>query len=143
MLYFLYILNQTHMFETFMQYGDFGMFFLRLVIAIIFLYHAMPKLTKAKQMAKMMMGKESMAWFPMLLGVVEVLGALGVLFGYYFAASAFVLSVVMLGAIMMKMSKMKTGFASMSGTGWEFDLMILAGTFLLLTNGGGTMWMFG
>jgi len=42
------------MFEQLTQYNDIGLLILRLAVAIIFVYHALPKLKNAKGMAPMM-----------------------------------------------------------------------------------------
>ncbi|MEX0833518.1 MAG: hypothetical protein WD276_06560 [Actinomycetota bacterium] len=52
-------------------------------------------------------------------------------------APAFML--IMLGAIFVKMTRFTTGFMSHQSTGWEFDLVLLAGGFLLLLTGPGRL----
>jgi len=48
------------MFEQLTQYNDIGLLILRLAVAIIFTYHALPKLKNAKGMAQMMGGRKKM-----------------------------------------------------------------------------------
>lgn len=124
------------------QYSDLGFFLLRLSVALIFLYHAWPKMKNPKAFAGMM-GGQNMAWFPFVLGLAEFLGALGVLTGLWLQLWALVLAVLMLGAIGMKIGKWKMPFSAMDKTGWEFDLILLAASLLLLFAGGGSLWAFG
>ena len=119
---------------AYMLYPDLGLFILRLGLAVIFLYHAYPKLTKAKDMAKMMGWKSEQI---LLLGVVELVGALSVLFGIYVQVGALLLSLVMLGAIWYKIMKWKVPFSAMDKMGWEFDLILLAGSLLVFLTGAG------
>ncbi len=115
-------------------YGDTGLFILRLVVGLVFLYHALPKISHAKQMAK---GMGAPVGLVAVLGLVEVLSALALISGVYLSLGAAALSVIMLGAIFMKMAKWKLPFSSQNATGWEFDLTLLAANIVLLTVGGG------
>lgn len=120
------------------QFADTGLYILRLIVGLIFIYHAVPKLRDSKGMAKMM-GKENAVPMIMALGLVELLSALGLILGLYTALSALLLSIVMLGAIMMKITKWQSPFSAMDKTGWEFDLILLAANIAILTTGGGSI----
>lgn len=74
-----------------------------------------------------------------LLSICEPLGALAMLGGLLVQPAAFGFILVMLGAMQMKMTKWKTPFKSDSTTGWEFDLLILAASILLLLTGAGAI----
>ena len=112
------------MFNQLLAYSDYGLFTLRLVVAIIFLYHAIPKLRNFKSL-----------WF--VLGVVELVSAVGMIVGGYQQIAALALAVVMIGAIFMKQVKWGIPFSTMTNTGWEFDLILLAASIcILLTSGG-------
>lgn len=74
----------------------------------------------------------------MLLGFVEAVGALSVLFGVYTQAGALLLGLVMIGAIYFKMSKWKVPFSAMDKMGWEFDLILLAASIAILFGAIGT-----
>jgi uncharacterized membrane protein YphA (DoxX/SURF4 family) len=52
-------------------------------------------------------------------------------------AAAFV--VIMLGAIALKNTMMKTGFTAQQATGWEFDFILLFANILLLLAGPGSL----
>ncbi|MBI2990421.1 MAG: DoxX family protein [Candidatus Magasanikbacteria bacterium] len=124
------------------QYSDLGFFLLRLSVALIFLYHAWPKMKNPKAFAGMM-GGQNMVWFPFVLGLAELVGALGVLSGVWLQVSALILVFVMLGAMSMKIGKWKIPFSAMDKMGWEFDLILLAASLLLLFSGGGAMLILG
>lgn len=116
--------------------ANLGLFILRLVVAIIFLYHGLPKLMKAGMMGQMM-GVSGGKVF--MLGAVEVFSSAGLILGIYVRLAAILLSVVMVGAIGMKIMKWKVPFAAMDKTGWEFDLILLAANVAILLSGGGAI----
>lgn len=120
------------------EYNDTGLFILRIAIGIIFLYHGVPKLKNPKAMAAMM-GMPNMAMGPVLLGLVEILSALGLVLGFLVQLSALLLGVVMVGAIFMKVTKWRVPFGAMDKTGWEFDLILLAANLAVLLSGGGSV----
>ena len=124
------------MFEQLMQYNNVGLLVLRLAVAVIFIYHALPKLKNAKGMAQMM-GVSAVMVF--ILGAVEFLSAVGLIIGFYTQLSALLLAIVMLGAILMKTMKWGAPFSAMDKTGWEFDLILLAANIAILLGGGGTI----
>ena len=118
------------------QFSDIALLILRFAIAAIFFYHALPKLKNAGMMAQMTGIPVSMVF---LLGMVEFFSSLGMIFGIYIQVAALLLSVVMIGAIGMKIIKWSVPFAAMDKTGWEFDLILLAANLVILVNGGGGM----
>lgn len=122
------------------QYADMGMFLLRVAVGVIFIVHAVPKLKNPKAMAAGM-GKPNMAWFPALLGTVELLSALGLIFGVYIQLAALLLLLVMLGALYFKMFKWKVPFFASDKNGWEFDFLLFISNLLILVSGGGTVWI--
>ena len=124
------------MFEQLTQYNDIGLLILRLAVAIIFTYHALPKLKNAKGMAQMMGMPAGMI---LMLGVIEFLSSVGLVLGIYTQLAAALLAIVMIGAIYFKTVKWHMPFAAMDKTGWEFDLILLAASIAILLNGGGSM----
>lgn len=118
------------------QYSDIAFLILRLAIAAIFIYHALPKLKNAKMMSQAMGAPTGMIF---LLGLVELVSSLGLIFGIYLQISALLLTIVMIGATGMKMMKWGVPFAAMDKTGWEFDLILLAANIFILVNGGGAV----
>lgn len=120
------------------QFDDLGLFLLRLAIAVIFIYHALPKLKNSGGMAEMM-GMPGMGIMVLILGLIEFLSAIALILGIYIQLAALLLAIVMLGAIFMKAMKWGVGFSAMDKTGWEFDLILLAANLAVLLSGGGTM----
>ncbi|MCR4278930.1 MAG: DoxX family protein [bacterium] len=109
------------------SYSDFGLVALRVAIGAIFLAHGIMKLK----------GDKTPPGFK-VLGGFEVLGAVAVLAGFMTQLATLGLSIIMIGAIYMKVAKWKSPFASIEKNGWEFDLMILAGTLMLYFVGAGS-----
>jgi uncharacterized membrane protein YphA (DoxX/SURF4 family) len=118
------------------QYGDLSFLFLRLVIAAIFIYHALPKLKSAGMMSRAMGAPPSMIF---TLGAVEFVSSLAMIFGFYIQFAALLLAVVMIGAIYFKITQWHMPFMAMDKTGWEFDLILLAANLFILVNGGGAI----
>ena len=121
------------MFEQLTQYNNIGLLILRLAVAAIFIYHALPKLKNAKGMAQMMGMPAGMIF---MLGGVEFLSSVGLVLGIYTQLTAVLLAIVMIGAIYFKTVKWRVPFATMDKTGWEFDLILLAASIAILLGGG-------
>ena len=83
------------------------------------------------------MGVSSM--MVIVLGLVEVLSALGLVLGVYIQLSALLLVLVMVGAIKMKGINWGVPFSAMDKTGWEFDLILFITCVAILLGGGGTV----
>ncbi len=105
------------------MYGDWGLAALRLSIAAIFLYHCRSKLGNASFMG--------------FIGIAELLGGLGELLGFLTQLASLGLGIIMLGAWWKKMNEWHVPFAAHDKTGWELDMMILAGCIALFFLGGG------
>lgn len=118
------------------QFNDLAFLILRLVIAVIFIYHALPKLKNATGMSQMMGMPSGMIF---MLGLVEIIASLAVILGFYIQIAALLLAIVMVGAIYFKAMKWRVPFAAMDKTGWEFDLILLAVSIFILVNGGGAI----
>lgn len=122
--------------ENLHQYSDYGLLALRIALGIIFLVHGTMKwaMWKMQPSAQMSGGMLNMMRF---LSIAEPLGGLAILTGFLTQLAAIGLSLVMLGALYFKITKWKVPFMSQNNTGWEFDLMNLAGLITLLLMGGG------
>lgn len=106
---------------------------LRLAAGAIFIYHGMLK-----------WNMEAPSTLFTILKYAEPLGGIALILGVLTQWAGLGLSIIMLGAIYMKMTGFGQAplnfagtFAPQGGTGWEFDLMILAGTFALFIMGAG------
>ncbi|MBI4992650.1 MAG: DoxX family protein [Candidatus Magasanikbacteria bacterium] len=121
------------MFTQLTQYNDIGLFILRLAVAIIFIYHSLPKLKNTKSMAQMM---GAPAGVVLALGAIEFLSAIGLALGVYTQFAALLLAIIMVGAMGMKIMKWKVPFAAMDKNGWEFDLILFAASVVIMLGGG-------
>lgn len=117
------------------RYGDWGLLALRLAVGAIFIYHGTLKwqMSDPSPIMTILKFAEPIGGLALILGALTQLAALG-------------LAIIMLGAIYMKASgfgqqalDFAGSFAPQGGTGWEFDLMILAGCITLLLMGAGSL----
>lgn len=124
------------------EHTEWGLLALRVAVGIIFIVHGWPKITGARGMAAMMSGGEAK---PVLMGVftlqglVEVGGGILMILGVLTQLAALAFIIIMLGAIILKAFRLKTGFVSMQTTGWEFDFVLLAANVLLFLTGPGRL----
>lgn len=120
-----------------MQYYYFvplALLFLRISLASSFLVHGKQKLAMWKAQPSEQMSKKMLGIFR-ILSIAEILGGLALLFGFLTQWAALGLSIIMLGALYFKIKVWKKKFSEASG--WEIDLIMLAGLLLLLTIGAG------
>lgn len=125
-------------FPDLVDYTEWGLLALRVVMGVIFVVHGWPKITGARGMAEMMAGGSGAAVAVFTLqGIVETLGGIFLAIGFLTQIVAILFGLIMIAAIGLKMVQMKTGFSAQQTTGWEFDLVLLAGSVLLLFSGPG------
>jgi putative oxidoreductase len=75
--------------------------------------------------------------FTIFLGMAEVLGSLGIIFGVLTQLAAIGLILIMLGAIQKKIFVWHTGFWGEKSSGWHYDLIfVLMNLVILFTDGG-------
>ena len=104
-------------------YNIWGMWFLQFAVGVVFIYHGWPKLK--------IMGK----FFSVgggLHGLIEVVGGLALIAGWYVREVGLIFAVIMLSAIWFKKFKWNTPFSSQNTTGWEFDFMLVAASLYLV-----------
>ena len=111
-------------FTSLHTHSDLALLLLRLTIGYIFLYHGWPKL-------------KNMTSFMGFIGVCETLGGAAIFAGVLTQLAALGIGIIMIGAIYKKYAEWHVPFSSMEKTGWEFDLMILAGCIVLFVFGSG------
>lgn len=112
------------------NYYGIGFTALRFVIALIFVVHGWPKIKNPKGIADAAWGGRT--WAGLLQGFVEVVGGFAIIFGFWMEWALFAFILIMVGAIFFKIVKWKTPFMARESTGWEFDLLVLAGLLALL-----------
>jgi putative oxidoreductase len=108
--------------------------FMRLMIGAIFISSGWSHTTHAEERAKSIGMSKG---FTLFLGVAEVAGGLGVVFGVFTQLAALGLILVMLGAIYKKIAVWHTGFWGENESGWHYDLMlVIMNLVIIATNGG-------
>jgi putative oxidoreductase len=122
--------------------AEWGLLALRIAVGVIFIVHGVPKITGARGMAAALGGgqaKPALVGMVTVQGVVEVGGGALLILGVLTQLVAIAFMIIMVGAIYLKMTRWKTGFMSQQTTGWEFDLVLLAASLLLLFTGPGRL----
>jgi putative oxidoreductase len=116
------------------QFQDLALLILRAMVAAVFIdsgwKHVKDPAGRSKSIG---MSKSATA----VVGVAEILGGLGVLFGVLTQLAAIGLILVMLGAIQKKIFVWHTGFWGKQGQGWHYDLMFVVMNLVILTTNGG------
>jgi len=111
-----------------------GLLLQRWMVAAIFVTSGWSHLTKTEERAKSIGRSKG---FTILLGSLEVPGGLGVAVGVWPQIAAFVLILVMLGAIYNKIFVWRIGFWGEKSHGWHYDLMlVIMNLVIIFTNGG-------
>lgn len=116
-------------FPSLLGYSSLALLGLRLVVAVAFVVHSKSKL---KNPAHMAAGMKWPKWAVQLLGLVELLAALAIATGLWYQVGALALAVVMIGAIYHKIVSWKTPYYAVDKMGWEYDLILLASSLLIL-----------
>ena len=114
-------------FKTLQKNYHVSIFLLRVAIACIFLAHGYMKFSNFDSLPTLMK----------ILAIAEPLGGIAMLIGLLTRWAALGLSIIMLGAIYMKITAMGIGYTGGPGAGWEFDLLILASCIMMMTMGAG------
>lgn len=122
--------------DFFANYSDWGLLAMRLSIGAIFIVHGQAKLGTWQIQPNGQM-KASMASIMKLLSIAEPLGGIALVAGFLTQLAALGLILIMLGALYFKIKVWKAPFKGDNATGWEFDLILLAGNLVLLTSGPG------
>jgi putative oxidoreductase len=122
------------MFPQLARFTDLGLLLLRLMVGVVFLTSGWSHLKDpAARSQSIGMSKG----FTIFLGLAEVAGSLGIIFGVLQQLAAVGLILVMLGAIQKKIFVWHTGFWGDKASGWHYDLMLVVMCLVILfTNGG-------
>lgn len=112
---------------------DFALLALRIVVAIIFFSSGKSHFMQPEERSESIgMSKTS----TLVLGIVEMVGAVSIALGIYIQIGALLLIGVMLGAISKKIFSWNIGFYSDEGFGWHYDLILLCANLVFLTISG-------
>lgn len=122
-----------------LEWAGYGLFALRVITGIAFLYHGLGKLFGEGGISGVA-GFFGQAGIPLasfaayLVTAVEVLGGLALILGVFTCGASILLGLTMLVAIFAV--HFKNGFNFMAG-GYEYNLVLMAVCFALYTNGPG------
>jgi len=125
-------LNLT--FPSLLQLGDFSLFVLRLVVALVFGASGYYSLRDPAGRGKSF-GLGTTA--TVVLGGAEVLASAGLVTGILIQPAALGLILIGLGAIQKKAFQWKTGIWGSGTNGWHYDLAFLAMNLVILATAGG------
>ena len=116
------------------NYVDWAYFLVRLVFGLIFIAHGWPKVKNLKTTSQNFeaMGFKPGGFWGTVVALVEAIGGLAIIVGFYAQVAALLLAVNMLVAMFWKISR-KQGLVG----GFEFDLLLLVVALLLATGGAG------
>jgi putative oxidoreductase len=122
------------MFPQLFRFTDFGLLLLRLMVGIVFITSGWSHVTKpAERSQSIGMSKG----FTLFLGLAELAGSLGIVFGVLQQLAAIGLILIMLGAIYKKIFVWHTGFWGDRSSGWHYDLTFLIICLVVLFTDGG------
>ncbi len=122
------------MFPQLYRFTDLGLLLLRLMIGIVFLSSGW---SHVKDPARRGQSIGMSKGFTMFLGLAELAGSLGIIFGVFQQLAAIGLILIMLGAIQKKIFVWHTGFWGEKASGWHYDLTFaIMCLVVLFTNGG-------
>lgn len=117
-----------------MQFTDWSLLFLRIVVAIVFGTSGYSHLKSPAERAKSINMPVPVTIF---LGTAEVAGAIAIAVGILTQWAALGLIFVMFGAIYKKIAEWHTGFWGEKSMGWHYDLLFIAMNLVIFTTGGG------
>ena len=117
-----------------MQYTDWSLLLLRVVVALVFGTSGFSHLKSLKERAASIGMSEP---FTVFLGAAELAGAIALVAGVLTRWAALGLIAVMLGAIYKKIVEWKTGFWGEKASGWHYEVLFIAMLLVIFTTGGG------
>ena len=121
------------------RFTDLALLLLRLMVGIIFFTSGWNHLKDPEARSKSIGMSKG---FTIILGLGELAGSLGVIFGVLTQIAALVLILVMLGAIFKKIFAWHIGFWGEKGFGWHYELMLIIMNLVILTTSGGRYVLF-
>jgi putative oxidoreductase len=126
--------TEVLMFPQLARFTDLGLLLLRWMVGVVFFTSGVSHLKDpAARSQSIGMSKG----FTVFLGVAEVAGSLGFMFGVLQQLVAMGLILVMLGAIGKKIFAWHTGFWGDKASGWHYDLMLVVMCLVILFTDGG------
>ena len=120
------------LFPELTRFTDLGLLLLRLMVALVFGASGWKHLRNPAERSKSIGMSKGFTFF---LGAAEFLGSLGVAFGVLTQLAAFVLILIMLGAIQKKIFVWHIAFWATNG--WHYDLMLIVMNLVIVFTAGG------
>jgi len=111
-----------------------ALLFLRLMVALIFADSGRRDLQNPTARAE---DVGTSPRFTIFLGVAEIAGALGIVFGVLTQPAAIGLILIMLGAVQKKIFAWHTGFWGTKSPGWYYELTLISMLLVILVTNGG------
>src|SRR5215471_10468595 len=122
------------MFPQLLQYSDIPLLLLRIMVGVIFVTSGWKHVKDPESRSKSIGMSKG---FTVFLGVAELAGSLGVIFGALTQLAAAGLILLMLGAIQKKIFVWHTGFWGKNNQGWHYDLMLVVMSLVIIFTDGG------
>jgi putative oxidoreductase len=122
------------MFPQLARFADLGFLLLRLMVAAVFITSGWNDLKDPVARSKSIGLSKG---FTIFLGVAEVAGSLGIMFGVLTQLASLGLIAISLGAIQRKILVWHIGFWGEKSYGWHYDLMLLLMNLVIVFTGGG------
>ena len=122
------------MFPQLSQFTDLSLLMMRLMTAAVFAASGWYDIRDPKGRAESL--GMSLA-FTIFIGIAEVAGGLGLVFGVLTQLAAIGLIIIGLGAIQTKIFVWHTGFWGDKASGWHYDLMLIVMNLVIVCTGGG------
>lgn len=110
---------------------------LRIILAIIFLYHGLPKALNWEMAMSKFVSMGFLGFLGPIIGIIEVIGAFSLFLGIKNRGVNIVLGGVILVAIIGVQIPSAISSGKLLPTGLERDLLMFAGHFILITTGAG------
>jgi putative oxidoreductase len=122
------------MFPQLYRFTDLGLLLLRLMIGIVFCASGWGHVKNPAERSKSIGMSKG---FTLFLGLAEIAGSSGIVFGVLQQLAAIGLILIMLGAIYKKIFAWHTGFWGEKASGWNYDLTFVVMCLLVLFTDGG------
>lgn len=119
--------------------AQWGLFFLRLVVGFVFVFHGVQKLALWGDAGASL--PANMLLLMKALSIIEPIAGLALIAGVHARCAAGILALVMIGAMYFKQFVMSVGFTTSTGAGWEYDLSLFAALVCLKLAGPGVFSM--
>jgi putative oxidoreductase len=122
------------MFPQLARFTDLGLLLLRLMIGLVFFTSGWSHVKNPTERSQSIGMSKA---FTIFLGLAEMAGSLGIVFGVLQQLAAIGLILIMLGAMQKKIFVWHTGFWGEKAYGWHYELMLVVMcTVVLFTDGG-------